>query len=111
MFKKLRENSMYWQFRYVTRPRLAIKRWWRERRSGVQRVKFSSVRYRGVADYPAYGRPIGFANPRRGVAFVLVLAAIYTALSLSVGSNGGLSFAVLQIAILVGLAYLFARFW
>lgn len=111
MFRKLRENSIYWQFRYVTRPRLAMKRWWRERRGGVQRARISTVRYRGVADYPAYGRPIGFADPRRGFAFVLVLAAIWTAISLNLGQYEGVSLGALRIALLVALAYIFARFW
>jgi hypothetical protein len=111
LFKKLQENSLYWQFRYFTRPKLAVKRWWRERRQ--PRTTTVGVRYRGVAASTPYrpGRMGGMTDRRRGLVFVLSLAVVWTAISKAVYPHDNLAVGLLRIAFLAGLVYLFDRFW
>ena len=108
MFKKLQENAMYWRFRFFTRRWLEIKRRWRERRS--PRAVITGVRARGMAGYNPYARSGGI-DTRRGVAFVLILAAALTALQIAAGTLTGLSFGVLFLLVVVAITYLFTRFW
>ncbi len=110
LFKKLQENSMYWRYRFVTRRWLALKRWWRELRQPKQRTNVVRVRYRGVASSSAFTR-MGGVDVTRGAAFVLALAAVWTALDLSSISQDGLVIGVLRVVTLSAIAYLFARFW
>src|SRR5579872_5515879 len=111
LFKKLKENSLYWQFRYFTRPKLAVKRWWRERRQ--PRVNVVGVRYRGIAASTPYqrGRMGGIIDRRRGLVFVCALAALWTAVSVLVFPHDNLAIGLLRIALLAGLVYLFDRTW
>jgi hypothetical protein len=113
-FKKLQENSMYWRYRYFTRRQLAVKRWWRELRRPRVRLQ---ARPRVM---PMRGRGMAAANPfvradrvdvRRGAAFVLALAAVWTALDLSTLSQASLLIGLVRIATLAAVAFLFSRFW
>jgi hypothetical protein len=58
-----------------------------------------------------YARTRIGSDLRRGFAFVLVLAAALTALQAATTTSGGLSFGILFLAVVVGLTYLFVRFW
>jgi hypothetical protein len=112
LFKKLQENSMYWRYRYVTRRSLAVKRWWRElrqrRTGGIQTLR---VRPRGTAAYNPYARAISSGHTTRGIAFVLALAVIWTALSVSTLPQDGILMGILHVGTLAGLTYLFVRYW
>ena len=111
MFKKLQENSLYWRYRFITRRWLGMKRWWRERRS-PRPYPVGSMRMRAMAAASPYTRNARAAfDARRGVAFVLVLAAALTALQRAVPSTAGLAFGVLFLAVVLAVTYLFARFW
>jgi len=107
MLKKLQENWIYWRFRYFTRRWLAVKGWWRQRRQ--PRSNVVRVRYRGVAN--TSGSRGGMTDPTRGVAFLLSLAAVWTALAVLALTHGGASFDLMRIGSLVLLVYLFTRFW
>lgn len=108
MFKKLQENSLYWRYRFITRRWLAMKRWWRERRS--PRATIATVRYRGMSSFTPYTR--GGMGRRRGIAFVLILAAALTALQIATaGALTGLAYGVVFVLVVVAITYAFARFW
>ena len=109
MFKKLQENSLYWRYRFIiTRRWLALKRWNRERRQ-PRAYQINRVRYRAVASANPFTRS-GF-DSRRGIAFVLILAAVLTLLQTTLTSLQGLSFGLVFLAVVIGLTYIFARFW
>jgi hypothetical protein len=111
LFKKLQENSMYWRYRYVTRRSLAVRRWWRELRQGRARgIQTIRMRPRATAAYNPYARAIS-GHTTRGIAFVLALAAIWTALSISTLPQDGILMGILHVGTLAGLAYLFVRYW
>ncbi len=102
---------MYWRYRYITRRSLAVKRWWRELRQGRGGgVRTIRVRPRASAAYNPYARAIG-SDTTRGLAFVLALAAIWTALSVSTLPQDGLLMGVVRVATLVGVTTLFVRYW
>jgi hypothetical protein len=108
MFKKLQENSLYWRYRFITRRWLAMRRWWRERRS--PHATITSVRYRGMSSYNPYVR--SSMDRRRGIAFVVVLAAALTALQTVASSSlAGLAYGVVFVLVVVAITYAFARFW
>lgn len=107
MFKKLQENSLYWRYRFITRRWLALKRWWRERRS--PRPTITHVRFRGMAAFNPYAR--AGVDTRRGIAFVVVLAAALTALQMTAGSLTGLAFGAVFVLVVVAVTYAFTRFW
>jgi hypothetical protein len=113
-FKKLQENSMYWRYRYFTRRQLAVKRWWRElRRPRVRsqaRPRVMPMRGRGMAAANPFVR-VDRVDVRRGAAFVVALAAVWTALDLSTLSQASLLIGLVRIATLAAVAFLFSRFW
>ncbi len=110
LFKKLQENSLYWRYRFVTKRWLAAKRWWREVRQPRQQPRVTPFRGRGTAAYSPYTRAVT-SDARRGVAFVLAMAAVWTALDLTTLSQGSLLIGLVRIATLSAVAYLFSRFW
>lgn len=109
LFKKMQENSLYWRYRFLTRRWLAARRWWREVRQS-RRPRVMPARPRGTAAYNPYARTAG-SNARRGIAFVVAMAIVWTALDLTTLSQGSLEIGLVRIATLSGVAYLFARFW
>ena len=108
--KKLQENSMYWRYRFLTRRQLALRRWWRELRQSRLRPRVAPIRGRGMAAVNPYARA-GRIDARRGVAFVLVLAAVWTALDLTALNQTSLLIGLVRIAMLAAAAFLFSRFW
>jgi hypothetical protein len=118
--KKLQENSMYWRYRFFTRRQLAMRRWWRELRQSRlrprdfrqarMRSRFTSVPGRGMAAANPYARA-GRIDSRRGIAFVLVIAAVWTAMDLTALNQTGLLIGVARIITLAGVAFAFSRFW
>ncbi|MDB5075639.1 MAG: hypothetical protein JWO42_1818 [Chloroflexi bacterium] len=111
VFKKLQENSLYWRYRFVTRRYLAVKRWWRELRQPRGRSRMVRVVPRGMAANSPYSRGNVGVNATRGITFVVLLAAAWTALLESPLGQSGFPVGLLQIAALVLLVYLFVRFW
>jgi hypothetical protein len=53
----------------------------------------------------------GGVDSRRGIAFVLAIAAVWTAMDLTALSQTGLLIGVARIATLAAVAYIFSRFW
>ena len=117
LFKKLQENSLYWRYRFITRRFLAVKRWWRELRQPRQmrqRAKVVRPIPRGVSSYDPYGfRRSGGSgvNAVRGISFVVVVAALWTVMTYTTISFGGLPIGIVQIAAALLVAYLYMRFW
>lgn len=111
MLKKLQENWVYWRFRYFTRRWLAVKGWWRQRRQPRTNLARNvvRVRYRGVANNS--GVRGGLNDPTRGLAFVLSLAVVWTALAVLALSHDGALLNLIRIASLLLLVALFSRFW
>ena len=110
LFKKLQENSLYWRFRFITRRWLALRRWWREVRLPRRQPRVTPIRGRGMAAVNPYARAAG-SDVRRGGAFVVAMAAVWTALDLTALSQGSLLIGLVRIATLTAVAYLFSRFW
>jgi hypothetical protein len=118
--KKLQENSMYWRYRFFTRRQLAVRRWWRELRQtrlrprdlrqAQLRNRFAPVRGRGMAAVNPYART-GGVDSRRGIAFVVAIAAVWTAMDLTSLSQTGLLIGLARIATLAAVAFVFSRFW
>ena len=114
LFKKLQENSLYWRYRFITRRYLAVKRWWRELRQPRQRVTVMRPAPRGMSSYDPYGfrrAATGGVNAARGISFVVLVAALWTVLSYTTISFGGLPIGFVQIAALLAVAFAFIRFW
>jgi hypothetical protein len=114
LFKKLQENSLYWRYRFITRRYLAVKRWWRELRQPRQRVRMMRPAPRGMASYDPYGfrrSATGGVNAVRGVSFVVIVAVVWTLLTFTTLSFGGLPIGFVQIGLLLLIAYAFMRFW
>ncbi len=114
LFKKLQENSLYWRYRFITRRYLAVRRWWRELRQPRQRPRGVRPAARGMASYDPYGfrrASTGGVNATRGVSFVVVVAALWTVLTYSTVSLGGLPTGFVQIAGLLLVAFLYIRYW
>lgn len=107
MFKKLQENSLYWRYRFVTRRWLAMRRWWRERQS--PRSAITAVRYRGVAAGSTYLR--GGLDRRRGIIYILGLAAALTALQLFTNAHPAAPSGLLVLAVVALMTFAFARYW
>jgi hypothetical protein len=114
LFKKLQENSLYWRYRFITSRYLRMKRWWRElRRPGPKARVVRSVP-RGMASFDPYGsgrRAVSVVNGRRGVAFVVLAAALWTAVGYSALANSTFPVELVQFASLGLLVYVFVRFW
>jgi hypothetical protein len=110
LFKKLQENSLYWRYRFITRRYLEVRRWWRTR-GQVRRVPQTTPRFRGTAAYNPYARGAGIRDNWRGVAFLAIVAAAWTALSVSSLPQDTLLMGVLRIASLAAITYAFVRFW
>ncbi|MGH2409593.1 MAG: hypothetical protein ACRDGS_04390 [Chloroflexota bacterium] len=113
LFKKLQENSLYWRYRFLTKRWLAARRWWREVRQPRGQGRVTTLRGRGMRGMAAanpYARSAG-ADARRGAAFVLAMAAVWTALDLTTLSQGSLLIGLVRIATLSLVAVLFSRFW
>lgn len=108
MFKKLQENWLYWRFRFITRRWLEMKRWWREVRM-PRAYSGGGTRFRGMAAINPYART--GIDARRGIAYIVVLAAALTALQQVAPSSQGLSFGMLFVAVVVAITFAFARFW
>ena len=114
LFKKLQENSLYWRYRFITRRYLAIRRWWRELRQPRQRARVDAPVPRGMSSYDPYGfrrASTGGVNAARGISFVVLVAGMWTVLSFSTLSLGGLPIGFVQIAVLFIVAFVFMRFW
>ncbi len=103
-FKKLQENSLYWRYRFITRRWLAVKRWSR----GVRQPSLRQVRHRGAPILVPQARATSVLG--RGMAFLLATALALTVVqALLAGRVGGLGMSLLQLAIIVGMIYVFAR--
>jgi|GEM_PF-1585965 hypothetical protein len=111
LFKKLQENSLYWRYRFITSRYLRLKSWWRGLRQRGRTVQVMRPAPRGMASYDPYRgggrRNTSGVNTARGVSFVVVAAAAWTA----IGYSGLSSSALLQLASLALLAYSFVRYW
>jgi hypothetical protein len=102
--KKLQENSMYWQYRFITRRWLAVKRWTRSWRQPSLR----QVRHRGSSIWVPQSQVATWRS--RGIAFVLTTAVVLTVIQLAVGSRlVGLGMSLLEVAIVAVLVYAFTR--
>lgn len=110
LFKKLQENRLYWQYRFITRRYLELRRWWRTRGTPVRRGP-QTARFRGTAAFNPYARGAGIANVRRGAVFLVLVAAAWTILSLSSLPQGTLLIGLLRIGALSAITYAFVRFW
>ena len=118
--KKLQENSMYWRYRFFTRRQLAVRRWWRELRQSRLRprafrqaqpgTRFAPVRGRGMAAVNPYARS-GRIDSRRGIAFVVAIAAGWTAMDLTSLNQASLLIGLARILTLAAVAFAFSRFW
>jgi len=111
---------MYWRYRFFTRRQLAVRRWWRElRQSRLRprdfrqaqlRTRFAPARGRGMAAVNPYARTSGI-DSRRGIAFVVAIAAVWTAMDLTSLNQAGLLIGLARIATLAAVAFVFSRFW
>ena len=111
---------MYWRYRFLTRRQLALRRWWRELRQtrlrprdlrqARLRSQFAPVRGRGIAAANPYARAGGI-DSRRGIAFVVAMAAVWTALDLTALNQAGLLIGLARIVTLAAVAFVFSRFW
>jgi len=110
LFKKMQENSLYWRYRFVTKRVMAVRRWWREVRQPRAWTRVTPIRGRGMAASSPYTGAAG-ANARRGMAFVLAMAAVWTALDLTTLSQGSLLIGLIRIGALSAVAFLFSRYW
>jgi len=110
LFKKLQENSLYWRYRFLTKRWLAARRWWREVRQPRGQGRVTPIRSRGTAAFTPY-TGAARTDARRGAAFVLAMAAVWTALDLTTLSQGSLLIGLVRIATLSLVAVLFSRFW
>ncbi len=98
-----------------------MRRWWRElRQSRLRprdlrqaqlRARFAApTRGRGMAAVNPYART-GGVDSRRGLAFVLAIAAIWTAMDLTALNQASLLIGVARIVALAAVAFVFSRFW
>jgi len=109
IFKKLQENSLYWRYRFISRRWLAMKRWWRELRQ--PKVMRPQVRYRGAAMRTPANTRSSTVNRQRGITFVVVLTAAWTALAVAFYPHETLITGLARILVLAGVVYAFTRFW
>jgi hypothetical protein len=70
LFRRMRENWMYWRFRNITRNRMRLQSWWNRRRSG-------SMPYRPRAS----AQTIYSTRSRRSLIAFAALILLLTALT------------------------------
>ncbi len=105
MFKRLREEWMYWRFRNITRNRQRLRIWLRQRRpSRAKMSTMSRPRARGAAMYSPY-RNTG----NRGLLFVAIVAAVLTVANVALPRLGVTNTLLYDLLLLFAVTYAYLR--
>ncbi len=105
VFKKLREEWMYWRFRNITRNRQRLRIWLRQRRPSRAKVNtMPHPRARGAALYSPY-RTTG----NRGLLFVAIVAAVLTVANVALPRLGVTNTLLSDLLLLFAITYAYLR--
>jgi len=105
VFKRLREEWMYWRFRNITRNHQRLRIWLRQRRPSRARVQtMPHPRARGAAQYTPY-RQTG----NRGLLFVALVAAVLTIANVALPRLGVTNTLLYDLLLLGAVTYAYLR--